>query len=108
MTSLRYKVAIVGASETTDLGVIPELGTDQLAVDAAVNAIKDCGIDKDQIDGIASNVAPALLAQYLGIVPKWLDNTAVGGTSFLIQVRHAAAAIESCLLRSHSTTRRRT
>ena len=60
MTSLRYKVAIVGASETTDLGVIPELGTDQLAVDAAVNAIKDCGIDKDQIDGIASNVATAL------------------------------------------------
>lgn len=91
--SLRYKVAIVGAAETTDLGVIPNLSTTQLHIDAAVNAIKDCGIDKDQIDGIATTMSPAVLAHYLGIVPRWLDNTSVGGTSFLIQVRHAAAAI---------------
>ena len=91
--SLRYKVAIVGASETTELGVIPNLSTTQLHVDAAVNAIKDCGIDKNQIDGIASTLNPAVLAHYLGIVPRWIDNTSVGGTSFLIQVRHAAAAI---------------
>ena len=91
--SLRYKVAVVGASETTDLGVIPNLSTTQLHIDAAVNAIKDCGIDKNQIDGIASTLNPAILAHYLGIVPRWLDNTSVGGTSFLIQVRHAAAAI---------------
>ena len=91
--SLRYKVAIVGASETTELGVIPNLSTTQLHVDAAVNAIKDCGIDKNQIDGIASTLNPAVLAHYLGIVPRWIDNTSVGGTSFLIQVRHAAAAL---------------
>ncbi len=91
--SLRYKVAIVGASETTNLGVIPELSTTQLHIDAAVNAIRDCGIDKNQIDGIATTMSPATLAHYLGIVPRWLDNTSVGGTSFLIQVRHAAAAI---------------
>ena len=91
--SLRYKVAIVGAAETTNLGVIPNLSTTQLHIDAAVNAIKDCGIEKDQIDGIATTMNPAILAHYLGIVPRWLDNTSVGGTSFLIQVRHAAAAI---------------
>ena len=91
--SLRYKAAIVGAAETTDLGIIPNLSTTQLHIDAAVNAIKDCGIDKDQIDGIATTMSPAALAHYLGIVPRWLDNTSVGGTSFLIQVRHAAAAI---------------
>ncbi len=91
--SLRYKVAIVGAAETTDLGVIPNLSTTQLHIDAAVNVIKDCGIDKDQIDGIATTMSPAVLAHYMGIVPRWLDNTSVGGTSFLIQVRHAAAAI---------------
>ncbi len=97
MTSLRYKAAIIGASETTELGVIPTMTSAQLAMDAAVNAINDCGIAKGQIDGIASNIEPALLAQYLGIVPRWIDNTAVGGTSFLIQVRHAAAAIASGL-----------
>ena len=91
--SLRYKAAIVGAAETTDLGVVPNLSTTGLHVDAIVNAIKDCGIDKNQIDGIATTMNPAILAHYLGIVPRWLDNTSVGGTSFLIQVRHAVAAI---------------
>lgn len=91
--SLRYKAAVIGAAETTDLGVIPNMSATQLAIDASVNAIKDCGIDKNHIDGIASTINPAILAHYLGIVPRWLDNTSVGGTSFLIQVRHAAAAI---------------
>ena len=93
MNSLRYEVAIVGAAETTDLGVIPEMSEFGLHVDAAVNAIKDSGIDKNQIDGIATTMSPASLAHYLGIKPRWIDNTSVGGTSFLIQVRHAAAAI---------------
>ena len=97
MDSLRYKVAIVGASETTDLGVVPDMSAQQLAIDAAINAMADCGIGKDQIDGIASTVSPAHLAHYMGIVPRWVDNTSVGGTSFLIQVRHAAAAIASGL-----------
>ena len=97
MNSLRYKAAIVGASETTELGSIPDNTAFQLHVDAAVNAINDCGIDKNEIDGIATTMSPASLAHYLGIVPKWIDNTQVGGTSFLVHVRHAAAAIASGL-----------
>ncbi len=97
MNSLRYKAAIVGASETTELGSIPDKTAFQLHVDAAVNAINDCGIDKNEIDGIATTMSPASLAHYLGIVPKWIDNTQVGGTSFLVHVRHAAAAIASGL-----------
>ena len=97
MNSLRYKAAIVGASETTELGSIPDKTAFQLHVDAAVNAINDCGIDKNEIDGIATTMNPASLAHYLGIVPNWIDNTQVGGTSFLMHVRHAAAAIASGL-----------
>ena len=97
MDSLRYKAAIVGASETTELGSIPDKTAFQLHVDASVNAIKDCGIDKNEIDGIATTMSPAALAHYLGIVPKWIDNTQVGGTSFLVHVRHAAAAIATGL-----------
>ena len=97
MNSLRYKAAIVGASETTELGSIPDKTAFQLHVDAAVNAINDCGIDKNEIDGIATTMNPASLAHYLGIVPKWIDSTQVGGTSFLVHVRHAAAAIASGL-----------
>ena len=39
------------------------------------------------------------LAHYLGITPKFVDGTAVGGTSFLMHVRHAAAALADGLLR---------
>ena len=55
--SLRYQAAIVGASETTELGRIPDMTAFQLHADAAVNAIKDCGIDKNQIDGIATTMS---------------------------------------------------
>ena len=37
------------------------------------------------------------ITHYLGITPKWVDGTAVGGCSFMIHVRHAAAAIASGL-----------
>jgi hypothetical protein len=37
------------------------------------------------------------VAHYLGLTPKWVDGTAVGGCSFLIHVRHAGAAIASAL-----------
>ena len=69
----------------------------ELHIDAAVNAMRDAGIEKDQIDGISATMNPATLAHNLGIVPKWVDNTSVGGTSFLIHMRHAAAAIASGL-----------
>jgi acetyl-CoA acetyltransferase len=95
--SLRYKVGIVGAAESTELGTIPEQSQTQLHIDSAINAMRDAGIDKTQIDGIASTLNPSILANYFGIVPKWVDNTSLGGTSFLIHVRHAAAAIASGL-----------
>ncbi len=92
--SIRYKTAIVGASETTELGRIPGMSSLMLAADAAMNAIKDCGIDKNKIDGVLSTHNPNLLAHYLGIkTPKYVDGTAVGGTSFVIHLRHAAAAL---------------
>jgi acetyl-CoA acetyltransferase len=37
------------------------------------------------------------ITHYLGITPKWVDGTAVGCRSFMIHVRHAAAAIASGL-----------
>ncbi len=95
--SLRYKTAIVGASETTHLGVIPDMSETQLHIDAAINAMRDADMDASQIDGISATMNPAALAHYLGIVPDWVDNTQVGGTSFLLHMRHAAAAIASGL-----------
>jgi acetyl-CoA acetyltransferase len=91
-------IAIVGAAETTKLGVIPDQSQIQLHADAALNAMKDCGLKPSDIDGVATaGDSPVQIAHYLGIVPKWVDGTSVGGCSFMIHVRHAAAALESGL-----------
>lgn len=87
-------VVIVGASETTELGKIPGLGQLQLHADAALNALDDCRLTARDIDGVATaGHDPAEIAHYLGIEPDWVDGTPVGGCSFLVHLRHAAAAI---------------
>ncbi|MBC7634735.1 MAG: thiolase, partial [Acetobacteraceae bacterium] len=91
-------IAVVGAAETTGLGKIPGMSNLQLHADSALNALKDCGLKITDIDGIAcAGESPTNLAHYLGIVPKYVDGTAVGGCSFMIHVRHAAAAISAGL-----------
>jgi acetyl-CoA acetyltransferase len=97
----RKSVAVVGAAESTRLGVIPELSQIGLHADAALNAMADCGLKPSDIDGVATaGETPVQIAHYLGITPKWVDGTAVGGCSFMIHVRHAAAAIESGLCKT--------
>ena len=101
MTGKRNDIAIVGAAETTEMGRIPELSQIGLHADAALNAMKDAGLGPKDIDGIATaGETPVTLAHYLGITPKWVDGTAVGGCSFMIHVRHAAAAIEAGLAKT--------
>jgi acetyl-CoA acetyltransferase len=86
---------IVGASETDQIGKLPGYSTLGLHVEGALNAVADAGITLKDIDGIATVSAPGpvQVAHSLGIVPRWMDGTGVGGTSFLLHVRHAAAAI---------------
>ena len=96
--SPRAGAAIIGAAETTELGRIPDVSELSLHLDAARNAIADCGIDKAEIDGIAGvGRYPTLVAQQLGLRPAYVDGTSVGGCSFLVHVRHATAAIANGL-----------
>lgn len=91
-------VAVVGAAETTQMGRIPDTSQIMLHADAALNAMADAGLTARDIDGVATaGESPVAMAQYLGIVPNWLDGTSVGGSSFLFHVRHAAAAINQGL-----------
>jgi len=94
-------VAIVGAAETTDLGVIPNMSQLQLHADAALNTLADAGLKASDIDGVATaGESPTAIAHYLGITPQWVDGTQVGGCSFMIHVRHAVAAIQQGLCRT--------
>ena len=89
-------VAIVGAAETTELGKIPGLSQIQLHADAALNTLADAGLRARDIDGVATaGESPVNIAHYLGIAPRWVDGSSVGGCSFMLHVRHAAAAIEA-------------
>jgi acetyl-CoA acetyltransferase len=90
-------VIIAGAAETDQVGKLPDHSTLALHLEAAVNAIRDAGLSTRDIDGIATVSAPGpvQVAHALGIVPRWIDGTGVGGTSFLLHVRHAAAAIRA-------------
>jgi acetyl-CoA acetyltransferase len=91
-------VAIVGAAETTELGTIPTLTPLGLHVDAALNALADCGLAPGDVDGIAcAGVSPVDVAFSLGVTPTWVDGTMVGGCSFMLHVRHAVAALEAGL-----------
>jgi acetyl-CoA acetyltransferase len=88
------QVAIVGASETNEVGVLPDRSMIALHAEAALNALADAGLGAADIDGVATaGPAPLEVSHHLGITPRWLDGTMVGGCSFMLHVRHAAAAI---------------
>src|ERR1700759_3045493 len=89
-------IAIVGASETAEIGTVA-LSALGLATDAARRALADCGLTPADVDrGASSGLSPYLppfVAHSLGIVARWVDATMVGGCSTLVHLRHAAAAI---------------
>ncbi len=96
--SVRAKTAIVGAAETKRIGVVPDMSALQMHVESARLAIADAGLTLSDIDGVAAaGISPVAVAHYLGIAPTYVDATSVGGCSFLLHVRHAAAAIASGL-----------
>ncbi|MDB5434214.1 MAG: thiolase, partial [Phenylobacterium sp.] len=94
----RKSIAVVGAAETTQMGKIPDVSVLGLHADAALNALADAGLKPSDIDGVATaGESPTALAHYLGITPTYADGTSVGGCSFMLHVRHAAAAINEGL-----------
>ena len=90
-------VIIAGAAETDKVGKLPGHSTLALHLEGARNALADAGLTTRDIDGVAtvSSPGPVQVAHALGIMPTWVDGTGVGGTSFLLHVRHAVAAIRA-------------
>jgi acetyl-CoA acetyltransferase len=64
---------------------------------ASLDALADAGISPSEVDGLASTslgtLAPIDVAEYLGLAPRWIDSTAVGGASWEVMVAHATDAI---------------
>ena len=93
------RIAIVGADESDEIGMVPHKGVLQHHSEAALNALDDAGLSLADVDGLFTAGASTLqVAEYLGIQPTYTDSTSVGGSSFVIHVEHAAAAIAAGLI----------
>lgn len=100
MHPMRGKVAIVGAADT-EVGIVPDLSATQLCIDAALRALKDAGITKDQVDGLItcnSMAEPYMyhaeaMAEYLQIFPRYCMSVGAGGGTTFSILHHAASAI---------------
>ncbi|MFD6292144.1 acetyl-CoA acetyltransferase [Streptomyces sp. NPDC060205] len=90
------KVAVVGVA-LSDCGRVDETTPYALHAQAARRALADSGLDRSVIDGLASaglgTLAPAEVAEYLGLRPTWVDSTSVGGSTWEVMAAHAADAI---------------
>lgn len=102
MQGRKGSVAIVGAAES-DLGVCaPGTSPLDLMAQASFRALADAGLDLAEVDGLfcastQSRFTTLALAEYLGLQPRYQDNTQIGGASFMSHVTHAMAAIEQGL-----------
>ena len=102
MSLRRGSVAVVGAAES-DLGVCaPGTSPLDLMAQASFRALADAGLDLSAVDGLfcastQTRFTTLALAEYLGIQPRYQDNTQMGGSSFMSHVTHAIAAIEQGL-----------
>lgn len=92
--------AIVGVAES-DLGSVPDKTVLHLQAQAASRALADAGLTKADVDAHFTAGIGGLyslqVTEYLGLRPRYIDSTAVGGSSFVIHVEHAAAAIAAGL-----------
>ena len=88
--------AIVGVAESDEIGRTPDKGPLELHAEAGRNALADAGIDKSEVDGVfTAGYSTYDVAEYMGIQPHFTDSTSVGGSSFVIHIAHAIAAIQA-------------
>ncbi|MEV4439793.1 acetyl-CoA acetyltransferase [Streptomyces sp. NPDC049577] len=90
------KVAVVGVA-LSDCGRLDQVTPYALHAQAARRALADSGLDRSAVDGFASAglgaLPPVDVAEYLGLRPRWVDSTAVGGSTWEVMAAHAADAI---------------
>jgi len=77
---------------------IPDRTEAQIHAEVAVGALADAGLAMTDVDayycaGDAPGFGPISMAEYLGLKCRTYDSTETGGSSYLVHVGHAAAAI---------------
>ena len=93
------EAAIVGIHEYP-LRVAPGVSALQIKAASASKALEDAGLSWQDVDavfdtGSHQNIGGLGISEYLGMNPRLIDNTSVGGTSYEFQAHHAATMIAS-------------
>jgi acetyl-CoA acetyltransferase len=100
---LRGQAAIVGAA-LAGLGEAPGRSSEEIAVEASVKALAEAGLTTRHVDAVfgslpgnANPLSALLIAEMLGIQPKFSDNNRTGGSTFLSYTLLAAMALKEGL-----------
>jgi acetyl-CoA acetyltransferase len=95
LRALSDTACIVGVDESDEIGTLPNKSQLTLHLEAISNAVRDAGLKVRDVDGIftAGQHPPSLLGEALGVTPRIVDGTTVGGCSFIMMVGHAVAAL---------------
>ena len=93
------EAAILGIHEYP-LRVAPGVSALQIKAASASKALEDAGLSWQDVDavydtGSHQNIGGLGISEYLGLNPRLIDNTSVGGTSYEFQAHHAATMIAS-------------
>ena len=98
--NLRNKAVIVGVGES-DIGKLPQMSGLGLNAQAAKRALDDAGLQVSDIDGLLTAYSftepyfmlGTVMAEYLGLKPRFCASMVVGGASPAVMLHHAAMAI---------------
>jgi acetyl-CoA C-acetyltransferase len=94
--TIRGRACIAGAYEHPRRE-IPDRSIWQIHAEVAVGALDDAGLDLSDVDGYfcdsSAGFGPVSMSEYLDLHPRVVDSTETGGSSYLVHVGHAAAAI---------------
>jgi acetyl-CoA C-acetyltransferase len=76
---------------------IPDRSVPQIHAEVALGALADAGLDVSDVDAYfcdsTAGFGPVSMTEYLNLHPRFVDSTETGGSSYLVHVGHAAAAI---------------
>lgn len=97
LESLRGQVAIVGVGHA-GLGAAHGYTEMEILAQAAARAVADAGMSMSDIDGLATCSSSATMwsmpvAEYLGLRPRYIEATMLGGSSFVAHLLPSVMAL---------------
>ena len=93
--TIRGKAAIVGIGEIPTRRTIPGRSTMGLMAEATKMALDDAHLRKEDINGLVMELFPGILAEYIGIRPRFCQGVQLAGATGASCIEIAAAAINA-------------